>query len=187
MTRATNPRLCGYCQTTPARSDSGAPVCESCWRANMNETRSRHRIQNRQRLRADYREHYRQNRAAILKRNRAWRQHNRDKVLSGLRANYRAQTDAYKARARNRKALKRAAQGTHTAADLVAILKAQGGRCAYCRTKLMKGNCHVDHIIALSKGGTNDRRNLQLTCEPCNLSKHAKDPIEFAQSIGMLI
>jgi hypothetical protein len=34
---------------------------------------------------------------------------------------------------------------------------------------------------------TNDKYNLQLLCAPCNLSKRAKDPIEFNQSLGLLL
>lgn len=46
---------------------------------------------------------------------------------------------------------------------------------------------HVDHIKALRRGGTNDRRNLQMLCQPCNNRKHAKDPIDYAQSLGLLL
>lgn len=30
---------------------------------------------------------------------------------------------------------------------------------------------HADHIIPLAKGGTHDRSNYQLLCEPCHLEK----------------
>jgi len=33
----------------------------------------------------------------------------------------------------------------------------------------------------------NDRTNLQILCKPCNLKKNAKDPIRFAQEIGLLL
>ena len=55
------------------------------------------------------------------------------------------------------------------------------------RAELTAGKMHVDHIIPLSKQGRNDRRNLQLLCVSCNLKKHARDPIDHAKSLGMLL
>jgi rubredoxin len=88
--------------------------------------------------------------------------------------------------ARNAKAKRKGAPGKHTADDLAAIFKAQRGRCAICRSKL-GADRQVDHIVPLSKGGTNDRANLQWACATCNLEKRAHDPIEFMQSIGRLL
>ena len=67
-------------------------------------------------------------------------------------------------------------------------MKMQGGKCAHlwCR-KNLKDGYHVDHRIALARGGSNDKKNLQLLCPPCNIKKHAKDPIDFAQQNGMLL
>ena len=78
------------------------------------------------------------------------------------------------------------AEGSFTADDARAIRKAQRDRCAYCRTKLY-GRGHLDHIIALSKGGTNWPRNLQWLCETCNVRKSAIDPVEFARREGRLL
>ena len=78
------------------------------------------------------------------------------------------------------------AGGTYTAEDIKAIYKAQRGRCGYCRASL-KAGYEVDHIKAIARGGTNDRSNLQLLCETCNRRKHALDPIEFAQRMGLLL
>jgi len=90
-----------------------------------------------------------------------------------------------KVNARNAKAKRRHVPGTHTADDVSAIFKMQKGKCAYCRHKLLK--YEVDHIVAVSKGGTNDRKNIQLTCSPCNRAKSARDPEFHARTLGMLL
>lgn len=82
-------------------------------------------------------------------------------------------------------ARRRGADGQHTEHDINNLLRGQRKRCVYCHTKLDK--FHVDHIVPVSKGGSNDRKNLQLLCPPCNHKKHAKDPIDFAQSLGFLL
>lgn len=89
---------------------------------------------------------------------------------------------------RNRRARKKAAQGTHNAKDIAWLRQIQKGRCAHswCRKKLGEDEC-VDHVIALARGGGNDRKNLQLLCQSCNLKKHAKHPIDFAQQNGLLL
>lgn len=66
------------------------------------------------------------------------------------------------------------------------LMKIQMNRCAYCRVRLGT-DFHVDHIVPRSKGGSNKRSNLQLACEKCNIAKGAKDPLLFAQSLGMLM
>lgn len=66
------------------------------------------------------------------------------------------------------------------------LLVAQKKRCAACRRRLPKGY-HLDHIVALSKGGQHVPANVQLLCPGCNTSKQARDMIDFMQSRGLLL
>ncbi|MBA7512847.1 hypothetical protein ES705_04856 [subsurface metagenome] len=50
----------------------------------------------------------------------------------------------------------------------IAVWRRDGGKCARCgsREKL-----EYDHIIPISKGGSNTARNIELLCESCNRKK----------------
>lgn len=88
-----------------------------------------------------------------------------------------------------RRARKLNADGVYAKEDIDRIFGLQRGRCASpdCRCRLRVTGYHVDHIVALSRGGSNWPRNIQLLCPKCNHSKHAKDPIDFARSKGFLL
>lgn len=54
-----------------------------------------------------------------------------------------------------------------------AVFARDNYRCQICGATVDDGaKLHVDHILPVSKGGTNDIRNLQILCEKCNLGKH---------------
>lgn len=87
-----------------------------------------------------------------------------------------------------RRAIESQAHGKFTAEDVIDIRRMQKDKCAMtnCRVKL-GGKGHLDHIVALVNGGSNDRKNLQLLCAPCNLKKARKDPLDFAREQGLLL
>lgn len=116
---------------------------------------------------------------------RAWYAANRDKSLARNRAWRSANADKLRVYNHARNAMKRNAEGKHTASDIDLIRRAQKDRCGYCKENL-RGGGQVDHIIALSKGGSDWPRNLQILCAPCNQSKNARDPITFAHDLGLL-
>lgn len=110
----------------------------------------------------------------------------RDKRLAEVKAHYLKSPASIDEARRNRRARVRGAEGKHTLADIRALLVIQKGKCVYCKADI-KAGYHVDHIMPLRLGGSNDRRNLQLLCQPCNNSKWATHPVVFAQRIGLLL
>ena len=118
-----------------------------------------------------YHQHDEEQQTAWNARNTAWKKGNPEKV---------------RAESHRRRALKRAAEGSHTADELKALLESQRGKCVYCGISIRKGY-HVDHLVALARGGTNWISNIQLTCPRCNTSKGARDHFEFAQRLGKLL
>lgn len=93
--------------------------------------------------------------------------------------------ERYAAYARNRRSHIRNAEGTHTAADIKKQYKAQKGKCYYCNVKV-DDEYHVDHIVPLSRGGSNDPSNLVISCPTCNLSKNDRLPHEWPQGGRLL-
>jgi 5-methylcytosine-specific restriction endonuclease McrA len=87
---------------------------------------------------------------------------------------------------RNRKAKQRNAVGRHTKQDIERIHTAQKYKCAICKCST-KDKCEVDHIMPLALGGSNDPLNLQILCPACNNRKNAKHPVDYMQSLGLLL
>ena len=71
----------------------------------------------------------------------------------------------------NRRAEKRGAAGTFTQKEWRDILDRYGNKCLRCGTKR---GIAVDHVIPLSRGGTNTADNLQPLCGTCNSYKGTK-------------
>jgi 5-methylcytosine-specific restriction endonuclease McrA len=122
-------------------------------------------------------------------RKREWRLANPDKMAQSARNWRKANPDACGALRRNAYARRQAADGSHTFEDVQRIYETQAGACAACQKRLGapgKGTYHVDHIMPISRGGSNDPGNLQILCPRCNQSKNAMDPYEWANRRGLL-
>jgi 5-methylcytosine-specific restriction endonuclease McrA len=128
------------------------------------EQRARYRQENPEYYQ-NHKEYYREysvryrseNQEKERERKALWYKNNRDKVY---------------ANGRRRRARILKAAGTHTAEQWQARLDYYGGKCRYCGCD---GKMEVDHVIPLSKGGTNWPSNLVPACKTCNRKKGAKN------------
>lgn len=156
-------------------------------RANKRRYYQRHRLEIIEKEKARYRKDPERGR----QRTRDWKKANHERSLDNNRKFYASNKERYFAHSRTRRARVKNAPGTHTAEDVDLLFQKQRGRCAMlnCRAKITKSGkkkFHVDHVQALSKGGSNWPDNIQLLCADCNLRKKAKDPYEWANENGLL-
>ena len=122
----------------------------------------------------------------VLRKSANWRKRHPLKEKKKLRRWAVENPELKRANRHRYRAKKRSADGAHTAADARDLRQKQNGRCAYCRKNLgRKGQ--LDHIVALSLGGSNRPSNLQWLCEDCNKSKGARDAADYARERGLLL
>lgn len=99
-------------------------------------------------------------------------QRNRDRILAREKERYALDPSKAIGRAKSRLHRMRAAEGNFTPAEWAALCEKYGNRCLCCgATGII---LTVDHVIPLSKGGTNWPSNLQPLCKSCNSRKHAR-------------
>jgi 5-methylcytosine-specific restriction endonuclease McrA len=127
-----------------------------------------------------------ENTARAALREKRWCAENPEKVRATKERWHAANPGKFRLYKNRRRARKRAAGGSHTVEQIADLFKKQNGKCVGCICSIKHGY-HVDHIIALSKGGSNDISNIQLLCALCNKRKNNKDPIVWAQENGRLI
>lgn len=80
-----------------------------------------------------------------------------------------------------RRARKLAAEGSYTKEDISNLYIEQEGKCYYC--KIPMEIITIDHKIPLTRGGSNYKENLALSCPTCNSRKHTKTDLEFLEGV----
>lgn len=155
--------------------------------------RARH-AKNRDARNAAKRAHYARNKAAICAATAEWRRRNKrkynaaktrwnrknlEKVRQCKREWNKRNPESLRVNKHNRRA-REYGRGERLSVGLRArLLEEQNHRCAVCPADLRKTKSHMDHIVALARGGRNNDANIQLLCPSCNFSKQAKDQKEF--------
>lgn len=114
-----------------------------------------------------------------------WRKEHREQDRQRARSYHQNHKAEYKVRTQNYRARKYAAEGTHDNDDIIAQLNRQKRRCYYCG-KHLKDKYHADHVIPLSRGGSDDLSNLVITCPQCNHSKNDRLPSEWPKGGKLL-
>jgi 5-methylcytosine-specific restriction endonuclease McrA len=172
------------------------------WHRNNPQSGVKSTLKRMDAIRAYAKEYYWRNTEKVSEKRKEFREKNKERLVAAVRKwrannvnHVRQYNKKYKqenselvrVHVQNRRAL-RVADGNKLSTNIAdTLFKKQRGRCIGCRASLRKTGYHIDHVIALSRGGTNTDSNVQLLCPPCNQAKHAKHPVEFMQSRGFLL
>lgn len=133
---------------------------------------------NPDRVREHKRRSYQNNPYRTIERSQEWAKSNRERSRERSRRWKQMNPVRVQTNNRNRMVRKRSIEGAHTAADVQAQYNRQRHCCYYCGCEL-NGKYHVDHVIPLSRGGSNGPENIVCACQNCNLQKGAKLPHEW--------
>lgn len=145
------------------------------------------RESNKQKYIAYQKEYRQKNKVAISSRIATWRLVNADHERIRKRAWDQKNADKRRVNEIVRRKTKRANSGRPSSDIVARLLDLQKSTCPVCRCDLSVSGYHLDHVIPLALGGNHEDKNIQLLCKQCNLSKHAKHPIDFMQSKGFLL
>lgn len=155
--------------------------CFECSR----EYHKKYKENNREKVAAMHRKWKQENKKKHCQLNKKSRLNNLEKSRERVMEYIKQNPHVMRVSGQNRRAREKNAVGKFGKKDIEVLLQKQKNKCAFCFCKIK--TYHIDHITPLARGGTNLPENLQILCQLCNQTKHAKDPIEFAQENGRLL
>lgn len=153
----------------------------------IREYREKHRERILAGQKARYHARYKEKQRETTKR---YRTLHRERLLEHKRQYYKTPHGRMIDRAHwhKRRAQKKASGGSYTPAQIQDQLKRQKSKCYWCQSKLDqgKGAFHIDHVVPLSRGGSNDISNIVIACPTCNMSRNNKLPHEWVDGGRLL-
>lgn len=132
-------------------------------------------LANKARVRANRKRWVAAHREQLNGLNRKWRKNNAAKMREFIDVWKKKNPDKTRAQRFRDRSRREQARGFASAAQILERVHFYGDRCAYCDGAFE----HVDHVIPLSRGGTNWPANLRPACRSCNTSKGARSLQDF--------
>jgi len=124
----------------------------------ISEYKKRWAEENEASVSASKRKHYELHRDEIIVRSEKWAESNLEKVRWAKANN-----------SRKRRAARHASPGGFTAEEFRALCESYGNKCLACGDS--EAALQADHVVPLTRGGSDDISNIQPLCGTCNRKK----------------
>ena len=121
----------------------------------ISEYKKRWAAENEDRVSASRRRHYERNRDEVIARSEKWAEDNPERVRLAKADNRR-----------KRRAAKHASPGGFSAEEFKALCESYDNKCLACGDT--EATLEADHVVPLTRGGTDDIGNIQPLCGSCN-------------------
>ncbi len=127
-------------------------------REQISEYKKKWAANNKETVAASKLDYYERNRNEVIVRSKKWAENNPEKVRQAKTNNLR-----------KRRAARNASLGSFTVEEFEELCASYGNRCLACGDN--KAALEADHVVALTKGGSDDIGNIQPLCGSCNRKK----------------
>jgi 5-methylcytosine-specific restriction endonuclease McrA len=182
-------KTCPKCKLLKKSSEFGSHVyCKLCAKAYICEWRRK----NPEKAKAIDKKYREGNREVLRERTKRFREenpgyvaeyknNNREKILKQQREHKREKRrlgldytspEAIRRKNSKRRASKAKAEGSHSPEEFYSLCKQYGNICLKCRSSDLP--LTADHVIPLSKGGSDSIENIQPLCLSCNSGKGSR-------------
>ncbi len=163
-----------YWQRNPEKSRENWRAFASTHQEYNRQRGVRHYQENRERELAQYKEWAQRNKDHLTRRAKAYYRRTKQRQAELFREWSHRNPEQVRLRAKRRRARRKGADGSYTLAEWHLLCAAYDHRCLACGKHEPDIKLTADHVIPLSKGGSDFIDNIQPLCFSCNSAKNAR-------------
>ena len=133
-------------------------------------SRKRDYEKNKDKVKEQVKLYVQKNKDAVRERIKKWNSENKDRVLGYIQKYRSLHPEQMTKSSRKRREIFKNVVGNFTLAEWISLCNKFGNKCLWCERTDRK--LTIDHVVPITKGGTNYIDNIQPLCVNCNARKN---------------